>query len=357
MKGDHVISADKDILAVLPTPSALHAHDQDAATGNEQRRLNHALLVSSFSDGIQPNPEAQQFLIDGIIEADRKQRQQHIEDDLRQSVLASPCNGPDPELLSQLENVADSELKELRFLYIPTAMYALRAESMQTPGKQRQRARADGKKRRNQIVAMLQQHLSDDAEVHVTTLDFMDGSLKQSEGTDDTSKFPVTAREALTTWQPHFVYVPGGNTFWLHHCMQEWRDDFVDTVCSNCVYCGTSAGAILMGRSMQTACWKGWDDPSVVPDRPTYEDWQDVKGLDLVNGASFFPHMTPEWQDVVYEKMLQHDKPVYCLADEEAVCYKGRLGEENESDVADGSEEFRMLSAATTASSLEVPSN
>jgi len=45
---------------------------------------------------------------------------------------------------------------ELRLVYIPTAMYALRCDSTNTPGKQRQRARADGKKRRNELVSMVE---------------------------------------------------------------------------------------------------------------------------------------------------------------------------------------------------------
>ena len=31
-------------------------------------------------------------------------------------------------------------------------------------------------------------------------------------------------------------------------------------------YAGVSAGAILAGRTCDTAYWKGWDDPTVVPE-------------------------------------------------------------------------------------------
>ena len=31
-------------------------------------------------------------------------------------------------------------------------------------------------------------------------------------------------------------------------------------------YVGVSAGAILAGRTCDTAYWKGWDDPTVVPE-------------------------------------------------------------------------------------------
>ena len=96
-------------------------------------------------------------------------------------------------------------------------------------------------------------------------------------GVDD---FPRSGKEAIREWKPHLIYVQGGNTFWLHHCMEKgnWSQDLIDACCNNndgndttnndvnlppsptstfpAVYCGVSAGAILTGQSMQTACWK-----------------------------------------------------------------------------------------------------
>ena len=67
-------------------------------------------------------------------------------------------------------------------------------------------------------------------------------------------------KEAFQTWQPNLIYVQGGNTFWLYHCIEkgEWGDDIVKACTSRnpAVYCGTSAGAIVMGQLMDTACWK-----------------------------------------------------------------------------------------------------
>jgi hypothetical protein len=126
-----------------------------------------------------------------------------------------------------------SVVVEIRVLYIPTAMYALRADSTSTPGKQRQRARADGRDRRNAMVDLLRQGLTevrplsfsssssssssinntntdkvavqDDDSVYMevdlapptvlaVTLDFDDGSVKQLEGSDDATKFPKVRR-------------------------------------------------------------------------------------------------------------------------------------------------------------------
>lgn len=50
----------------------------------------------------------------------------------------------------------------------------------------------------------------------------------------------------------------------------------------------------------------------------TYDDWQGIKGLDLVGGASFFPHMSEEWKELTLEKLKELDN-VYCLRDED-VC-------------------------------------
>lgn len=94
-----------------------------------------------------------------------------------------------------------------------------------------------------------------------------------------------------------------------------WEEDLVAACCPgsstsdddnksrfSSIYCGVSAGSILAGASMQTACWKEWDDPSVVPDKPTYEDWTQIRGLDATGGVSWFPHMTEEWRDMTQAK-------------------------------------------------------
>lgn len=52
----------------------------------------------------------------------------------------------------------------------------------------------------------------------------------------------------------------------------------------------------------------------------TYEDWKGIKGLDLVGGTSFFPHMSEEWEELTLEKQNELGQVhVYCLRDEQ-VC-------------------------------------
>lgn len=329
--------------------------------------MNEGLLFSSFSDGVVPNKRAQHYLCRGLVRALLRQELRVAEASLRSSVRASPCNGPNIQALQRLEQLdgALDKLKNddetskdpvqlllqtatdwpmtLRFVYIPTAMYALRRASTNTPGKQRQRARADGKKRRDEIVALLHQLLlsthntkgkQDERSCHniniaTVTLDLDDGSLKQAKVTtatattdasivavdDDSaaaaSVFPKSGQEALRDWCPHLVYVQGGNTFWLYHCLMEnddtnWKDDLRILLCSgNTFYCGSSAGAIVAGSSMEPAGWKGWDDPSIVPGgRQTYDDWNGVASLKLVGNAAFFPHYDEDqWAAVVQGKM------------------------------------------------------
>jgi peptidase E len=66
--------------------------------------------------------------------------------------------------------------------------------------------------------------------------------------------------QALMAWSPHFVYVEGGNTFWLHRCLTKdrWQEALSATICAEngAVYCGKSAGAIIAGALVETACWK-----------------------------------------------------------------------------------------------------
>lgn len=198
--------------------------------------LEKGLILSSFTDGLKTNPPALDWLMNALVETLWKEEQERTEVSLKESNLASPCNGPDPVLLEQLEytdtvvegmmqlqsssdtdwkkqlallcrtkraaktdegNAADVDADpiDLRVLYIPTAMYALRPGSTSKPGKQRGRNRADGKKRRNEILALLADQLEgfllesgDDSissdeffTVRTVTMDLDDASVKQPE--------------------------------------------------------------------------------------------------------------------------------------------------------------------------------
>ena len=259
-----------------------------------------ALLISSFAEGILPSPTARQFLHDGLVDALQQQQQEQ-----------------EPQIDKQ-----DINQQQLRFLYIPTAMYALRTDSVNSPGKQRQRARVNGMKRRTAVLQLVRELLDDDdVLILAVTLDLDDGSIKQPEGSTDMSLFPTAT--TVAEWNPHLLYVEGGNTFWLHHCTTKghWKDVLLHiTTLQTCVYVGCSAGAILAGATVETATWKRWDDPSIVPGMSSYDDWVAVKGLDVAGGASFFPHMSSEWNDLVDSKRMGN---VYCLAHSDVCCIDG----------------------------------
>jgi hypothetical protein len=357
--------------------------------------MTEGLLISSWSEGVISNVDAQKLLHRGLLRSMLRQRVVQLEQKLRVSVQNSPCNGPNIQIWRLIEEIdqllqqnlewSDPKLEQwiasahevlaetthendttatkrkkeqlLRFVYIPTAMYALRLDSNNTPGKQRQRARADAKNRRNEIVHTLQSILGSSSSIALAsvTVDLDDDSVKHAEfstsgnGCDDdnaiiittatTKEFPKSGREALIDWQPHFVYMQGGNTFWLYHCMEKggWIADLkqlcttttTNTTTAPFFYCGNSAGAIVAGASLETATWKEWDDPRVVPGRERYEDWSDttIVGMTLVGtNVSFFPHYEDgTWNDVVRQRTIDllHRRPgmnVYCLRDDQ-VCH------------------------------------
>jgi hypothetical protein len=175
---------------------------------NNQNWAQCALLISSFSDGIMQSKDGQAFLKSGLLSSMLSQERALLEARVEKSVLASPCNGPDPGALGAMEQADEAQAylrfgslnsesvlghiedPVLRFLYIPTATYALRRDSDNTPGKQRQRARADGKKRRAQVINQLRQLLGESIEIHAVTMDLDDGSIKQPEGSNLSSVFP-----------------------------------------------------------------------------------------------------------------------------------------------------------------------
>lgn len=193
-------------------PTFLSATNTDDCDDHSRSFLNCGLLISSWTDGVVESPEAQQFLKKGLALSLLSEQQQTAESSVESSVIVSPCCGPDTAALSQLESV-DQTLEsiqndntstavddwisqqqqnplQIKLLYIPTAMYALRADSNNTPGKQRQRARADGKKRRSQVVEVIQHLFDNKVNVLAITLDFDDGSVKQPRGSDNPNDFP-----------------------------------------------------------------------------------------------------------------------------------------------------------------------
>jgi peptidase E len=357
--------------------------------------IPHGLLFSSFTEGVKPSKEAAAFIKKVLIQAMVSEvlAEQQNEDKLISSatqpnittflqklvfdqqqeeednnninsnktiidlLVAEPTSSTTQiqtniSTTSSHANTSQPPLVELplRLLYIPTAMYALRKDSLNTPGKQRQRARADAKSRRDTIVQYLQSlfHNSDNPNkntpigIHISalTLDVEDGSLKHPFCTTTTTTAAASSSSSpsssantnnknniitisknnnninitsfLHSYSPHIIYVDGGNTFWLHHCLRHNNNYYWDAIVQFCskkattnnsksvLYCGQSAGAIVAGSYVETATWKGWDDPSIVPGMEHPQSWKGIPGMNLFqNNISIFPHYSKEWEELV----------------------------------------------------------
>ena len=204
--------------------SQQHLTDDEAVASTNKRWAEHALLFSSWTDGVVSNNHAQTFLKYALMRKMLSDKIHRHENEIKLSAEFSPCNGPDVNALNSLETVDtlvdcgkmllgdDSILSDenvinkwsnkvlqylhsetdvplsLRILYIPTAMYALNPSSSNTPGKQRQRARADGKKRRDLVTNLIDTLFNENdtgetpLNICAITLDLDDGSLKQPVG-------------------------------------------------------------------------------------------------------------------------------------------------------------------------------
>lgn len=110
-----------------------------------------------------------------------------------------------------------------------------------------------------------------------------------------------------------FIWAELGNTYNLqYHLRNSGGAEIIKELVQNgTVYVGCSAGAIVAGRSIQTALWKDWDDKTVGGSLNV--DWhnsENSRGLDLAGGRSIFPHATGhpyaalEWQQ---EQARSHD--------------------------------------------------
>jgi len=325
-----------------------------------------ALLFSSFAEGVGQSPEAKAFVQRVLLEKILNESIRSSQKEVETSVLFSPCYGPtNLDALSRMElaeslhsklksssssssssSLFDSssyttsffqELKllnsQLRLLYVPTAMYALRKDSLNTPGKQRQRARADAKQRREDIVQFLQHEIfvNDSVSIAAVTLDFEDGSMRQPSSNNIRDDVVVPT---LDEWSPHMIYVEGGNTFWLYYCLTRHNNYYWNAlqklVCqsssASSLYCGKSAGAIVAGLYVETATWKGWDDPSIVPNNSLSQpqNWKGIRGMNFANNVSIFPHFDETFADLVHSKEADiANGTLVCLSNSQVLAVNG----------------------------------
>ena len=120
------------------------------------------------------------------------------------------------------------------------------ASSKRSPGELRRRRMADARKKGREIEALLG--------VPVECV--------------DCARPEKAAEVERALSRAGCIWVSGGNTFFLwHHMCKSGVSDLVRSrvLSDGAVYVGQSAGAIVAGRSIETAFWKGWDDPAAAP--------------------------------------------------------------------------------------------
>jgi len=139
-------------------------------------------------------------------------------------------------------------------------------------------------------------------------------------------------RTKVSELKPRLIWAEMGNTYALrHHLRESGGDELIRSlVASGVHFYGASAGAILAGRTVQTAFWKNWDDKTVSGqiDGTVWDDASTARGLDLAGGRSIFPHASglyssAKWQQAQAERCGHTDHEVVKLADGEAVIIEG----------------------------------
>merc|ERR1712032_883694 len=113
------------------------------------------------------------------------------------------------------------------------------------------------------------------------------------------------------------VYVEMGNTFYLrYHMHTSGLDKVLPPLVrhSGLVYVGASSGAVVAGRSISTAFWKGWDDTG----KGQVWDLSRIgyDGLNLLpGGQSVFPHYGAQWTSLVEAKRGELDHGLLVIHD------------------------------------------
>lgn len=127
------------------------------------------------------------------------------------------------------------------------------------------------------------------------------------------------------------IYLEYGNTFYLRHHLRDSGADrllqyYLD---SGSVLVGSSAGAIVLGKTVQTAFWKNWDDRTAGGTISVDWDSPDLAaGLNILGGRSIFPHADGQyaavsWQLEQEERYGHGDHEVVKLADGQGIVLNG----------------------------------
>lgn len=200
------------------------------------------------------------------------------------------------------EQLSESSVKKL--VYVPTASYVFDPSSPRSKGDQRRRARYDAKQKMSYLLSELQ--LSDSVLLELDSPTVTSSTVKN------------TLKDAAV------LYVDGGNTFYLQkHVRESQLWGALEERGSDCLYIGASAGAIIAGKSISTAFWKGWDDPAAATDMSW--DSSTLSGAGMV-GHSFFMHHDEQFESLVRDRSLDLDHTVLTVGNDQVIV-RSTLGE------------------------------
>merc|ERR1712070_279869 len=186
-------------------------------------------------------------------------------------------------------------------VYVPTAGMWLDPDSTskKSIGERLSRQRASMRKRMKSLVATIEEGRPG-AEIETVFLDVSDPTITS---VDDLR---------LVTSTTDVLVIDGGNTWYLWYHMKRVGLNLLIQQSRQLVYVGISAGAIVAGKDISTALWKGWDKPV---DELSVDVKENLIGMNLALDRSFFPHYSTEWQSVVSARSLELDHTCVLLRD------------------------------------------
>jgi peptidase E len=196
-----------------------------------------------------------------------------------------------------------------KLVYIPTASNVLSQISEKPKGEQRRRQRYEAKQKLKLLVSELGMEQG-------TVLEIEDPKLST-----------LDIQQCLS--RADIVYVDGGNTFFLqYHILKSGFWDAVDPLLKSnkLLYMGASAGAIVAGQSIETAFWKGWDNPNPVGLENHRWDHDNLRGRGLYE-KSLFMHFDKDTHSALVEEKQKTlgIEGVHCLRDDACLLIPNNL--------------------------------
>lgn len=114
------------------------------------------------------------------------------------------------------------------------------------------------------------------------------------------------------------IFVEGGNTFYLLKCMKEsgFKKVIKKLFKKGVLYVGTSAGSVVMGKTIDTAGWGAGEDENIVR-------LSDLRGFGFVP-FNIFVHYNQGDEEIIKQNTLKSRHPLKVLTDSQALLVIGK---------------------------------